>query len=120
MSKTILVIDDEPDLLQAVCGFLEDEGFDVRAASSGSEGLDVLRTGSPPDLVLLDVMMPGLSGYEVLERMSAIESVKRVPVIMMSAVDPSVTAHGPRGRWRAFLRKPFGIDDLLATIARCA
>src|SRR5688572_25221538 len=114
MKGSILVIDDEPDLLQAVCGFLEDEGYVVRAASRGSDGLELLSAGPAPDLVLLDIMMPGLSGYDVLDRMDTIDKAKDIPVIMMSAVDPQ----RPLGRCKAFLKKPFDIDKLLATIER--
>lgn len=116
MKRSILVIDDEPDLLQAVCGFLEDEGYSVRGFASGSEGLDALRAGPRPDLVLLDIMMPGLSGFEVLERMDGIDSSQAIPVVMMSALDPG--DRRPEGRWKAFLKKPFNIDKLLATVQR--
>lgn len=61
-------------------------------------------------------MMPGLSGYDVLERMDAIDSARAIPVIMMSAVDPG--ERRPHGRWKAFLEKPFDIDKLIATIRR--
>lgn len=118
MSRNILVVDDEPDLLQAVCGFLEDEGFRVRGVSSGAEALEVLANGPAPDLVLLDVMMPGLSGFDVLAKMEELDAAKRVPVVMMSAVDPGQKR--PRAALKAFLRKPFDIDKLLATIARWA
>lgn len=116
--RTILVVDDEPDLLQAICGFLEDEGFVVRPCSSGYEALDALAHEPAPDLVLLDVMMPGLSGFDVVAKMDELEAARDVPVVMMSAVDPG--PHRPHGRWKAFLKKPFDIDRLLSTIRRYA
>lgn len=117
-TRTILVVDDEPDLLQAVCGFLEDEGYVVRGVSSGSEALALLSEGPAPNLVLLDVMMPGLSGFDVLARMDEIGSAANVPVIMMSAVEAG--PRRPHGRYKAFLKKPFDIDKLLGTITRWA
>jgi len=116
VSRRILVVDDEYDLLHAICGFLEDEGFEVQPCSSGEEALSLLKSGEVPDLVLLDVMMPGLSGFEVAERIHALDQTRDLPVIMMSAVTPKQT----EGSWQAFLRKPFDIDNLLATIGRWA
>lgn len=115
MTRSVLVVDDEPDLLQAVCGFLEDEGFTVRGVSSGTQALEVLTAGPAPDLVLLDVMMPGLSGYDVLEKMDGIAKASRVPVVLMSAVEGASRKTPPR--CKAFLKKPFDIDKLLATVS---
>jgi DNA-binding response OmpR family regulator len=61
--RTILVVDDEPDLLHAVRLYLEMEGYQVLAATNGEEALDKLRT-KLPDLVVLDVMMPGMTGFD--------------------------------------------------------
>lgn len=116
MSGRILVVDDEYDLLHAVCGFLEDEGFDVQPCSSGEEALSILRAGNRPDLVLLDVMMPGLSGFEVAEQIRALDGSSHIAVVMMSAVSPDRMAKN--GTFEAFLSKPFEIDKLLDTVGR--
>jgi len=116
VSGRILVVDDEYDLLQAIASFLEDEGFEVESCSSGSEALTRLERGELPDMVLLDVMMPGLSGFEVAERITRGERTRDLPVVMMSAVSPGQAI----GSWRAFLRKPFDLDKLIETTRRFA
>jgi DNA-binding response OmpR family regulator len=79
-TKTILVVDDEPRLIEAVCMNLEVEGFEVSVASSGPEALAKV-TSELPDLVILDVMMPEMDGFETLK---AIREVSNVPVIMLT------------------------------------
>lgn len=116
MTQRILVVDDELDILYAVRGILEDEGYEVTACGSGREALSAL-SGDRPSLILLDVMMPYMSGYEVLESLRAMPGMADVPVVMMSAVEPR-EAKG--GGWKAFLRKPFHLDKLLTTVKDCA
>jgi two-component system phosphate regulon response regulator PhoB len=85
MSKgTVLVIDDEKDVIEFVRYNLDKEGFDVVAASDGSSGLDIA-TRHKPDLVVLDLMMPGLDGLEVCRRMRGDDRTRRIPVIMLTA-----------------------------------
>ena len=81
---TILLIDDEKDLIELVRYNLEKEGFDVIAASDGQAGLDVVRRHRP-DLVVLDLMMPGLDGLQVCQRLRGDPRSGRIPVIMLTA-----------------------------------
>ena len=81
---TILVIDDEKDLIELVRYNLEKEGFDVIAATDGQSGLDVVRKHRP-DLVVLDLMMPGLDGIQVCQQLRADPRAGRIPVIMLTA-----------------------------------
>ncbi|HWE94952.1 MAG TPA: response regulator transcription factor [Tepidisphaeraceae bacterium] len=81
---TILVIDDEKDLIDLVRYNLEKEGYDVIAASDGQAGLDVA-TRHRPDLVVLDLMMPGIDGLQICQRLRADQKVGRIPVIMLTA-----------------------------------
>jgi len=81
---TILVIDDEKDLIELVRYNLEKEGFDVIAATDGQSGLEVIRKHRP-DLVVLDLMMPGLDGLQVCQRLRADPRSGRIPVIMLTA-----------------------------------
>lgn len=81
---TILVIDDEKDLIELVRYNLEKEGFDVIAATDGQSGLDVVKKHRP-DLVMLDLMMPGLDGLQVCQRLRADPRSGRMPVIMLTA-----------------------------------
>lgn len=113
----ILLVDDELDLLDAIRGILEDEGYEVSTAGDGRQALDQLEASNPkPDLLLLDVMMPIIDGLQVLERVRTSDRLKDLPVVMMSAVNPE--SAGKHARWDAFLNKPFSLDDLLDTVKK--
>ena len=84
MKRTILVVDDNPDSIMILRSILEMHGFIVRVAESGREALEQLEADKP-DVVLLDVMMPEMSGLEVLERIKTTHSTSRIPVIMVTA-----------------------------------
>ena len=84
-AQTILVVDDTPANLALLSGLLG-EGYRVKVATNGAKALE-LTIAHPPDLILLDIMMPGMSGYEVLERIRADARLRHIPVIMISAVD---------------------------------
>ena len=81
MNTRILLVDDEPAILNALTGILEDEGYDIAVAKSGQDALKLLKS-DPPDLVLLDIWMPELDGIETLRR--ALEINPRLLVVMMS------------------------------------
>jgi len=81
----ILVIDDEPDVVSYLSAALEDEGYQVIAASDGSQGLQ-LAQGETPDLITLDITMPGMSGVEVLTALRRDEHVSHIPVIIVTGV----------------------------------
>ena len=81
---TILVIDDEKDLIELVRYNLENDGFDVIAATDGQSGLDVVKKHRP-DLVVLDLMMPGLDGLQVCQQLRADPRSARIPLIMLTA-----------------------------------
>lgn len=85
MSATILLVDDEPDLLKALEFSFKREGFLVRTASTGQGALAAAAHPSPPDLILLDLMLPDLSGNEVCRRLKAAPETARVPVVMLTA-----------------------------------
>lgn len=84
MSKKILVVDDNIDSIMILRSILESQGFQVLTAQSGAEALEIVPR-ERPDLVLLDVMMPQMSGIEVLERIKTTHATSRVPVIMVTA-----------------------------------
>jgi CheY-like chemotaxis protein len=84
MSKKILVVDDNVDSIMILRSILESQGFAVRTAQSGVDALELL-THEVPHLVLLDVMMPQMSGIEVLERIKTTHATSKVPVIMVTA-----------------------------------
>lgn len=84
MSKKILIVDDNVDSIMILRSILESQGYTVRTAQSGADALTLL-AHEVPDLVLLDVMMPQMSGIEVLERIKTTHATSRVPVIMVTA-----------------------------------
>ena len=89
--KKILIVDDEPDFCSIVQGNLEKEGFAVEVAYDGVEGLEKIRQ-SPPDAVVLDVMMPEKDGYAVCRELKADEKFRDIPVLMLTALDSHVSS----------------------------
>jgi putative two-component system response regulator len=83
--ETILVVDDSPDNLALMAGLLRD-AYRVKLAPNGEKALSIARTGEAPDLILLDIMMPGLSGYDVLRELKADPATAHVPVIFLTAM----------------------------------
>jgi CheY-like chemotaxis protein len=112
--KTILVVDDEFDLTATLRAILEGEGYAAEVCSDGRAALERLRSGGKPDLVLMDVMMPILSGLEVLRAMRATAGLESVPVLLMSCVPPAVRQEDYR--WQTLLRKPFTLPSLLGAV----
>lgn len=114
MSKRsrILAIEDDPDLGYLYQSFLEAEGYDVEVARDAAEA--ALRLRDLPDLVLLDLMLPGIDGYTILRRMKADRSIRDIPVIVVSATVPPGRQHIPGAD--ALIRKPFEFDGLLRAI----
>jgi two-component system, OmpR family, alkaline phosphatase synthesis response regulator PhoP len=85
MPKKILLIDDDPDLLNAVRMILESKNYNVAMAFGGIEGLEKAKTENP-DLIVLDVMMPDKDGYSVCKELKSDPELSRIPVILLTAV----------------------------------
>lgn len=116
MKKTILTIDDQADIRRLVRMTLEYDGYTVLEASEGAEGLALARSRRP-DLILLDVMMPGIDGLMVGKTLQADPVLCRIPVIMLTALDrDSDVDAGLEVGVRAYLCKPFGPVELLQLI----
>ena len=109
----VLIVDDDPRIREFVRVNLEMDGYTVREAGSAEEGLAALEDQAP-DLILLDVMMPGVDGWEMLRRMQESHGMGSIPVIMFSgqvdSSDDDALARGAQG----FLGKPFNPQDLIA------
>jgi CheY-like chemotaxis protein len=111
--KKILIVDDEANLLEALSLILELEGFGVATAANGSEALDKL-SGNHPDLVLLDVMMPGMDGRAVLERIRS-GPTPDTPVILFTGA-PDLVLSNSLDQHTMLLIKPVPYNLLLNTI----
>ncbi|MCP4717502.1 MAG: response regulator, partial [Deltaproteobacteria bacterium] len=112
----IQIVDDNPENLDILAAVLTKQGYEVRAVISGSLALKVVRK-HPPDLILLDIMMPGMNGYEVCERLKADERSRDIPVIFLSAL------HETPDKIKAFsaggvdyITKPFQEEEVLARV----
>ena len=116
-TQKILVIDDEPDVVSYLSAFLEDEGFDVLEAGNGQDGLTLAREQTP-DLITLDITMPGMSGIEVLTTLRRDERLSRIPVIIITGVTAfeRLTDYRDVRPPEGFMSKPIDLVQLLSTI----
>ena len=116
MSKRLLVVDDEPNLLRAVEACLRAEGFEVATARSGREALlSIAQT--IPDLIVSDIRMPGMSGYELAQQLRASPRTALVPLVFLTAKgEKADRIEGFRAGVDAYLTKPFEPDELVAVI----
>jgi len=116
MAHRILVVEDEPDLLEAVVFALKKEGLKPVPCQDGEEALRLVKERRP-DLVLLDLMLPGLDGIEVCRRMRADEETARIPIIMVTAKAEETDAVIGLGVGADdYVRKPFGLRELVARV----
>lgn len=114
--QSILLIDDTPANLGVMVDQLEDQGFRVFVAQDGEEGLKRACL-TLPDLILLDVMMPGLDGLETCRRLKEIESTRNIPVIFMTALtDTADKVEGFKAGGVDYVSKPFQVEELLARV----
>src|SRR5947208_2564621 len=112
-APVVLIVDDDPRLREYVRVNLEMEGYSVREAGDAEQGLSVLEE-STPDLVLLDVMMPGVDGWEMLRRVQERHGVGAIPVIMFSGKVEELAAEEAASRGaQAFVGKPFSPQELI-------
>lgn len=112
----ILAVDDTPDNLFLLESLLsEDERYQIQLAEDGAEALKLVNA-APPDLILLDVMMPGLSGHDVTRKIRQNQSLPYIPILLLTAHDQSSLVEGLDAGADDFLRKPFDVDELLARV----
>jgi two-component system, chemotaxis family, chemotaxis protein CheY len=112
-SHFVLIVDDDPDLLDVTRFVIENEGIVVETARNGQEALALLRTGRLPGLVLLDLMMPVMNGWEFLEEVANDPSLKAIPIVVLTAAErrevPGATE---------VLSKPMDLVALLQVVER--
>ena len=116
MAETILAVDDDVDILELIQMSLTAEGFDVITADDGMSGLEKARAYSP-DLILLDLMMPVMDGFEVIGKLRANEQTRAIPVIMLTArAQTHERVQGLHAGADDYVTKPFDLDELTARI----
>lgn len=116
MSKAILVADDDPDILNIVAVSLETSGYRVFRAANGREAVDVARSNLP-DLILMDMMMPVMSGYEAVDALKADAATATIPIVGLSAKAMATDIELASGIGvDGYITKPFRIAQVLAVI----
>jgi len=117
MSKRLLVVDDEPNLLRAVAACLKAKNYEVSTARSGHEALLQLAE-SVPDLVISDIRMPGMDGYKLARQLRGSPRTALVPIVFLTAKDETADRiEGFRAGIDAYLTKPFEPDELIAVVS---
>jgi CheY-like chemotaxis protein len=112
--KTILVVDDNPDVINSLKIGLEDsmEEYRVLGAENGQKCLELLKETNKPDIILLDIMMPHMSGWEVFDRIKKDPTLNSIPVIFLTARTDRVAKNAGSFLGDDYIEKPFEIDDL--------
>ena len=120
MAKRILLAEDEPNIVESLIFLLERSGFDVTCEMNGQVALDSA-LANPPDVMILDVMLPGLDGFEILRRLRADERGKTLPVLMLTAKgqrEDRETALDSGAN--LFITKPFSNSEVIEAVTRLA
>jgi serine phosphatase RsbU (regulator of sigma subunit) len=113
---TVLVVDDTPDNLTLISGLLKDQ-YKIKVANSGQRALKIVESENPPDLVLLDIMMPEMDGYEVLGRIKSNENASDVPVIFLTAkIETNDKVKGFEAGAVDYISKPFQAEEVIARV----
>ncbi len=114
--QDIVIVDDTPDNLRLLVGILKESGYKVRPAPNGKRALATIHK-EPPDLILLDIMMPEMDGYEVCERLKKDERTRHIPIIFLSALNQvfdKIKAFSAGGV--DYITKPFQVEEVLARV----
>ncbi|NMC13450.1 MAG: response regulator [Chloroflexi bacterium] len=115
--KKVIYIEDEPEMIDLVTLILNRKGFTVKGANGGREGLDLIKK-ELPDLVLLDLMMPDVDGWDVYQQMKAEEKTRKIPVIVITAkaqsIDKVLGLH--IAKVEAYISKPFTPQELIDSV----
>jgi CheY-like chemotaxis protein len=114
--RLVLVVDDDPDILQTLALCLTSEGYNVLMASNGQEALELLRQQKPA-CILLDLMMPVMDGFTTLEALRTDERTRSIPVVILSALSSGEVRRRCHDMGvRAILQKPYKPEDLLRAV----
>ena len=112
---TLMLVEDDPDLADALSELLRQEGYEVLVANNGEEALERLKTTTPPAVILLDLMMPKMNGWDFRAAQQEDPELLKIPTILISAGTGIARAAGALGL-RDYAQKPLDLDTLLALI----
>jgi len=116
--RTILVVDDMSQIRNILSFSLRKEGYEIKVASNGIDALKYALGDKPPDLIILDIMMPGMDGYEVIKKIRASDTTKDIPIIFLTAkAQKKDVQKGIEVGCNDYVVKPFKMDDLRQKIA---
>src|SRR2546423_3283849 len=118
MSRPVLIVEDAPDIAEGLRYNLEREGLETRVALTGEQGLQAaLDARNPPALVILDLMLPGMSGAELCRRLRREPATRRTPIIMLTArTSEADRVAGLDLRAADYISKPFSVRELLSRV----
>ena len=113
MVKKVMIVDDNPDIILSIKNGLEDSNcdYEVMCADSGKKCLELLETGKP-DLILLDIMMPGMSGWETFDKLKENTSWETIPVVFLTARTDRVARNAGGFLGEDYIEKPFELAEL--------
>jgi DNA-binding response OmpR family regulator len=118
VKDTVLLVDDDPSFLETASDALR-KFYEVSFATSGQEAVELAAAGYVPDIVLLDISMPGMDGYETLEKLRGFEDMRDVPVVFLTSITtPESELRGIEAGAMDYIKKPFVRELLLARVRR--
>ncbi|MEM7506154.1 MAG: response regulator [Pseudomonadota bacterium] len=116
MTKRVLVIEDEPNITSSLSFLLQRSGFDVQTEDDGKAGLAAV-LADPPDILILDVMLPGMDGYQILERLRGEAKTRDLPILMLTAKGQQEDRQSALDRGAdLFITKPFANAEILEAV----
>lgn len=119
MGKKIMVVDDEPDILSTVGQMLELNGYEVIKAIDGKDCLNKLHSSSSsPDLILMDIMMPDISGWDVVAKLKENSKLKAIPIVFLTAKGDAMSVGMGGLTAMDYIVKPFDVKNLILRIKK--
>lgn len=116
MGRTVLLVEDEPNIIEAIRFLLSRDGWDVKTHSNGADAVDVI-CSAVPDLLILDMMLPGKSGMDILRELRAGESTNRLPVLMLTARGQSRDRDmAEKAGVNRYMTKPFSNEEVMTAV----
>lgn len=114
----VMVVDDEPDQIVTLQYLFKnyDTKYELVGANSGGECLELLKNGEQPDIILLDIMMPGMSGWEVFDKLKDNPSWKDIPIVFLTARTDTLAEDAGTFLGEDYIEKPFEIDELIKRV----